>query len=798
MPSLPSWACLRKYWAAAAFVSAGALAPASAQAQQARALIAVQAKPLGAALVDFAVQANISIATPHGGFGDARATPVRGDLAPREALAGLLQGTGYSFEQVDAVSFRIVVAAAKAPVARDSAPQEVIVTATRRPTMLDRTAVAVTSIDGAYLKETGARDTRDVTFDAAGVTLTNLGPGRNKILMRGLSDGAFSGRTQSTVGLYFDDSRITYGAPDPDLQLVDVQGVELLRGPQGALYGAGPISGFYHIVSRAPDTEQYLASLTAGVSSVDNGGVGDLLEGVVNVPLADGRAGLRVVGYRQDNGGWLDNRRLGLKNANDSERVGGRLSALVKLGDTWAVNARFVSQQIEASDSDYVDLSATQAGRSTMLLEPHATDFFLASVGARGAAAGGELTSTTSYTHHSLSERFDASVASAPFGVFSGRPVAYDDAGKIDLVVQELRYASVASPTPWYVGVFYSDQRKRSDTLITADPDSALPQIGYRATRSDMIQEAAIYGNLSLRLSERAELSLAARYSWASIKTNAEAVGAPVDAFSGTRTESGLAPRIEFSFAASPATFLYVSAAEGYRTGGFNTGFANLLERQAQPAREYSGDSLWSYEAGAKQAFRGGRLRTRVAAFFQNWRDAQSDQLIVLGLPFTGNVGNAQSYGLETELGAQVSSNLQVRAQASYTQAEVTDANPSFPSLPHSGLPGAPRLRTGGSAVYERPLTDSLKLTASGRVRYTGHSNITYSRQRELRIGGYADADIRIGLATKGWRTEFYVDNLLDGSARTFSYGNPLRLGGRGIVAPQTPRTIGVEIHRDF
>jgi outer membrane receptor protein involved in Fe transport len=797
-PSRPNRAWFQKCSAVLALAFSGAFAPGRAEAADAHAMIAVQAKPLRAALVDFAVQANISIAIPEGGFGAARASPVRGDYAPVVALSLILEGTGYSFAQIDAVSFRVFAAAEVEPPAATNPAKDVVITGARRPRTLDRMALAVTSSEHAYLERVGARQTSDITFDAAGVTSTNLGPGRNKILVRGLSDGAFSGRTQSTVGVYFDDSRITYGAPDPDLQLVDVQAVELLRGPQGALYGAGPISGIYHVISNPPDTARYEGSVQVGTDVVRGGAAGNAIEGVFNAPMAAGRAGLRVTGYRQVNGGWLDNNRLGLRNTNQSERAGGRLSAIVRLGDTWTANARLITQRIDAHDSDYVDLSAPEAGRSTRLLEPHESNFLLASVGARGAASGGEVTSVISYTRHRLNERFDASLGSTPFGVSRTRPVAYDDGSNLELIVQEIRYSAVASPLPWYVGAFYSDLEKRSETRITADPDQPFEQVGYRALRADAVRESAVYGTVAFNLSSRAQLSLAARYFWTTIKTDAHASGVPTDNFSGGRGESGLAPRVELSFAPAADMFLYFNAAKGYRTGGFNAGDGVLLQRTPQPMREYSGGLLWSYEAGAKQAFWSGHLRTRIAAFFQNWRGVQSDQLIAAGLQFTGNVGNAQSYGIEAEAAAQISPRLQVRGHASYTQAEVTDADPSFPSLPHSGLPGAPRALAGGSVIYEYPLTSVVRLLVSGQARYIGKSNITYSRQRELSIGGYADVNARLGLATKEWQATLYAENLLDGSERTFSYGNPLRLGGRGIVAPQVPRTIGIEIRRDF
>ena len=160
----------------------------------------------------------------------------------------LLSGTGYGFEIVDAKTVRIMRTNATSPKI-----DEIVVTATKLPTPLDRLPYSISVVSGARLAEQRIAGARDLAADLAGITVTNLGPGRNKILIRGLSDGALTGATQSTVGIYLDDARITYNAPDPDLKLIDVQEVDILRGPQGDLYGSGSIGGIYRIVTNKPD-----------------------------------------------------------------------------------------------------------------------------------------------------------------------------------------------------------------------------------------------------------------------------------------------------------------------------------------------------------------------------------------------------------------------------------------------------------------------------------------------------------------------------------------------------------------
>ncbi|MDQ8027585.1 MAG: TonB-dependent receptor plug domain-containing protein, partial [Brevundimonas sp.] len=152
------------------------------------------------------------------------------------------------------------------PVELDVASEltDVIVTAERRPDSPQGAALPVTALSGEQIDTAGAIDAHGLSALVAGMTVTNLGSGRNKILLRGMSDGAFTGQTQSTVGLYLNQVPITYNAPDPDLKLVDIDRVEILRGPQGALYGTGAIGGVVRIVTRRPDPLQLVAQVGCG------------------------------------------------------------------------------------------------------------------------------------------------------------------------------------------------------------------------------------------------------------------------------------------------------------------------------------------------------------------------------------------------------------------------------------------------------------------------------------------------------------------------------------------------------
>lgn len=761
----------------------------------------MDAKPLGSALIDLAVQANVSIATPKGGFGDKRAAPVRGAYEPEVALRMLLEGSEYAFERIDAVTFRIVLSEEVIPPpAVTVLASDIVVTAAYRPRTLDRLPGSATVLDETSIERAGMQETADFAFDAAGLTLTNLGPGRNKLSIRGLSDGGYSGRTRSMLGIYIDDTRVSHAAPDPDLQFVDIEKVELLRGPQGTLFGAGAISGIYQVVTRRADPERQSGSLALSTDVRQGGDQGTNIEGVLNLPIEVGRSAVRFVGYRQALGGWLDNASLNLTNTNATLRQGGRIEAASRIGDTWTATARGVYQSIEADDSQYVDSMLGRAARSNSVMEPHSAEIGVLSVTTQGRFAGGELTTITSYLRQRLVNRYNATGGFVFLGVPRGRVSAYDDRMSIETAAAEVRYAAVASPFPWNVGMYFARHGRFSHGGITDNPDDPTAIANeYDSARQDWTGEAAIFGGANFTLLPDVELSVAARFAWFDQSTRASAQGLQSDDFVGQHDESNFSPKVELSYAPNPGAFYYLNAARGFRYGGFNTGAASIFTSGGQPARQYGRDDLWSFETGAKNALFNSHLRLRAALFWQIWRNIQTDQLFAAGVPFTGNVGDGETKGVELEATAHVSEALEVRVNASYTDSEITRVDAAFPARLNSSLPGAPPISAGVSVLYDRPIATDLNLTGSLRAMYVGRSNIAFQRQTELQIGDYTVTSVRLGLERKeNWRASLYVNNLFNTWSSTYSYGNPIRFGGAGMLTPLRPRLFGMQLEKSF
>ena len=252
---------------------------------------------------------------------------------------------------------------------------ELVVTAGRRVDLPGRTPYSITAIAGTELEDKGVKDLATLAEQIAGMTVTNLGPGRNKIFLRGMSDGAFTGQTQSTVGLYVDHVPVTYNAPDPDLKLVDIYQVEVMRGPQGTLYGAGSIGGIVRIVTRKPDLDARSLNLSVTGSTTQSGGLNHDLSTTVNVPILAGRLAFRGTAYRESASGYIDDINLGLRRINRVDRDGWRAALKGTINDDWSISAGLTHQSIINADTQYSTLALGRYKRGNSVREPHDNDF---------------------------------------------------------------------------------------------------------------------------------------------------------------------------------------------------------------------------------------------------------------------------------------------------------------------------------------------------------------------------------------------------------------------------------------
>lgn len=765
----------------------------------------VPRQPLRAALVQLAIQARVSISIGDAAGCAATGNAVAGRLPLEVALTRLLEGTGCTFHWIDAGAVEIAKspampkpppvvrsAAATSSAAPAGALDEVVVVATRRPTRPDRLAYAVSARDQTSLDELGVRDVGDLAATIPSMIVTNLGAGRDKILLRGLSDGPLTGRTQSMVGVYLDEVRLTYNAPDPDLRLVDMARVEVLRGPQGALYGAGSLGGVIQLVTNPPRADRFEASLNAANGWTYGGAGSSVVEAVVNLPLTAERGALRLVGYRESQGGYFQNEALGRGHVNQTLRIGGRMSATVEVGEHWTASAGLVAQGINSNDSQYRVAGAPPYTRRNPVAEPHDNDFAEAHLGLKGEFDGIEAKWTTAFVRHRLVSRYDATSA-PPVAAPSG-PVAYDDEDAIGSLVSEATLSSPPDATlSWLAGAFYS--RSRQGVGLSLTSLSASPTKLFSEVRHDRLDEAALFGELLLPLSRRVSLTLGGRAFLSDAEARSEpgpATSGPAP-FSGQVSRTGFAPKVVLAYRRDAALLLYVQAAEGYRAGGINTsgppGQAFSGDGGSEPNRFYQGDELWSLEAGVRASAWDGRLVIRSAVFEAIWRNIQSDQLLGSGLPFTANIGDGRNSGWELEAGYTAGS-LRLQGNLLVNAPELNRANPAFPARPDLGLAGAPGVSAGISVHYGRPLPGGRRLEFDGRYAYVGASHLTFDARTSPPMGGYANGRVAATLADDRWRLTLAMENPADAQGNTFAYGNPFSLRDQRQLTPLRPTTV--------
>lgn len=786
---------------------AGLIAAAAPGAAQAAARIfRLPVEPLEQALVRFAIQADVSVGgLPAPGCGG-RSRPVSGSMAAQTALARMLP-PGCGFTVLDARTFRITgrgrtsTAAPAAPAGAGVSPlTTLVVTAERRPEPLIGTPYAASALAGSTLQRLGGDSFEDVASQFVGVTVTNLGQGRNKIFVRGLSDGSFTGKTQSTVGLYLDDLPITYDAPDPDLRLVDVDRVEVLRGPQGTLYGSGSIGGIVRIVTAKPDPAALEGFAEVNGATTEHGGGSSGFAAMLNVPVAAGRGAIRAVVYEDDRGGYLDNPVLHLTNLNHGRRSGGRLAWATDLASGWRFNASIAQQSIYTAGGQYTQGPFGPLTRDTRVREPYDNDFTELSLGLVHTGSLADFKISAGFVEHGLDTIYDATGAFTAVGG-ANTVRSYGEMRRVKLGVLEATLTSTApGRLRWLAGVFATHTYEIDGATLTFASGKLAPLSLYR--RRDELAEEAVYGEAAYDLTPKITLTGGLRGFATRVSTAGDDfgfAGDPDEAAHGRRTTFGVAPKLRLSYAIAPDVVIYAQLQEGYRAGGFNLpSFARRNPGPVVVASAFRPDRMWNYEIGGVAPLFDGRLILRAALFHAEWRSVQTDQYFANGLPLTVNVGDASNTGLEAGMLWLPAERLQVRASALINDPQLTRTTQLLPATPDKGLPGVPYSTAALDVLYHWPVGRGFTAEVSAQASYVGSSYVTFDAGHDNLMGGYGTGRVAVALSNPRWRIEAYLNNVTDDSANTFAFGNPFSRTRANQQTPLRPRTLGLRVTRSF
>jgi len=687
-----------------------------------------------------------------------------------------------------------ITARPRAAATREPTPtavvSELLVTATKRVRDPRQLAVSITAVSGDDLKAAGAGDASEAVAQLDMLS-TNLGPGRDKLLLRGLSDGAYTGRARSTVATYLDNIPLNYNAPDPDLRLSDVQRVEIARGPQSALYGGGFLSGVYRIVANKPDLSGPAAAISLTGALTEGGSPSGIVEGYVTSPLWRDWLGIRVSGYDEVQGGYMDDIRLKKDNANRTVRQGGRLSLLAEPRVDWSFLLTGQIQHLASDDTQYTT-PGLGMNRTNRILEPHSNDIVLGSAQITHSWGWGELTSSTGVVHHAYASLYDATEQQDLFTRLADTS-AYSERVSTTMLVEDLYLTSRgAGPFQWLVGLYGSRTTEHSPAAFLAQHTFAPDAPVYSDDRHDTIDEAAIYGELTYEFLHNWTVAVGGRAFRISTHTRShvESENADPRDLDRSATFQSFAPKVSLQYQFQPGNLLYAVYSEGYRAGGFNSGGPEPLPANQET---YAPDRLRNYEIGLKlQAF-DQRLSVNSAVFYDQWRDIQTDQYRPNGIPFTTNAGDATILGVESEIGLRTSFGLSAEFNARYTQVRTRNPNTSFLSLLINGLPNAPPFSGGGLVSYERPLYHGWHVRLSGETAYVGRSRVTFDTQFP-EMGGYVRSKLALELRRRGLGAQVFVTNPINSFDDTFAFGNPFNPSLTPQITPQRPRTFGLTV----
>lgn len=810
------------------------------------------------ALLGFSEQAQVQVLTASTVIPDRVTGQIAGRLRARRVLETLLHGSGlvYSVLSEDTIAIHsvqaggsasasVVPSAGMAPVVLASmsrpirlaqaesspnAPQpaaaaeraarrsdletleEVVVTANKRSEVSAQSLpVTITALSGDHLAEAGATTFADWSHSVPGLVFQDQGPGDKRYIIRGIqSIGA------PTVGVYLDNAVISGsngeddgGGKNVDIRLHDIERIEVLRGPQGTLYGTGSLSGTIRVITKQPKLDRFEGEVGAELSDTSRGSENYNFDGMVNVPIVPDKFGIRAVGWYVNDSGFIDNIRLGNTGINTEETTGGRLSVALAATDRLKLSGSVLYQDQNVGGKSFYFPSEGDLRNSEYTLGPRTDRATISQLDLNYRFDSGSLDVSSAYFDRFVYFRFDSTPILIFFGV-PDLPAVTLQPEDSSIWTNEARFSSdLSGPFQFVVGTLHQRlTRSFTSSVVTVDGDGRATQTEpniFGRTSAKQVEQEAVFGEATYDFTSQWSLTGGLRWFRSEEHANSQNVfpffgGPPEEPRVSRMSEHKVTPKVSLSFRANQDVLLYALAAQGFRQGGTNdAGFGSLIV----VPEGFESDSLWNYEVGLKSAWLDRRMLLNLTVYAIRWSDIQTkNRTPDLGFPYIGNAGKASSDGIEIELTALPMRGLELRASVAYQNARLTQDQPLAATDTDAGrdgdrIPNTPRLTANGSAQYTWPLTPQLDGVVRGEVSYIGASQTYFSARSDFfqELAPYALADFRAGVQGENWNATLFVKNAFDRRAeidKLFQTDSPLS------VFTVRPRTVGVSVGYRF
>jgi outer membrane receptor protein involved in Fe transport len=720
--------------------------------------------------------------------------------------------------------------------------EEIIVTATKRQERLQDIPISIAVVGNQDIERRGVIGMEDYLRAIPSVNQVDLGTNKNGIVIRGVST---SPEGDATVGVYFDETPITGGLgtsfAGPDVRPVDIERIEVLRGPQGTAYGSSSMGGALRIIPAKPDLEEFGGKLAASYSETEGlGSDNSMVQGILNVPIVADHFALRVVGYRYDDSGFYRNiagvdptfmaqaQSAGLgdfvrgytqDDVGHMVSTGGRLAALWKATDKLTLSMNFWTQTIEQDGQPATTINlfdqtrmpvAPQARIRGEVGEAIDNSIDLANLVVNYDFDWAELTTAVS--------AIDGESKGASFVSLPSVPSTTINPSEFQSLTAESRLASkLSGPFQFLGGLYY----EAIDTKVfqtgdwpgdpSTNPARTDPTFVFNAERD--YEQYAVFGEASFDVTKSLTATLGGRYYHYDRDESTLTEGGFVRVPYGTGApavlkggDSGTTFKANLDYKFSDDAMMYVSWAQGFRLGRPQ----NVTTLRGACDRDVNGiidntnislnsiemidaDTLDSYEIGGKFSLLDHRLYVDAAAYYIEWQGLPVAQIATgCQLAYVANAGEATSTGVEAQASFYATESLRFDLGGSYTHAELSDDVLTLNAKAGARLPGSPEVSANLAAQYDFTIAN---LGSFVRVDsfYNGEFYGNLQETPDFRVGDYIKVDARAGVSINSLSLEIFVKNVTNEDALTWR-----STVYRGNMYRMRPRTIGLQIGYSF
>ncbi len=696
-----------------------------------------------------------------------------------------------------------------------TAIDEIIVTAAKRGEQsLQRVPLSISAISETTLEDMGADAFSDFSRTVPGLIFIDEGPGDKKYVIRGVRAVG-----TSTVGVYFDEAVLTSsrlvdgGGRQPDIKLFDMERVEVLRGPQGTLYGAGSMSGTIRFITNKPDPTKWDYKVGVAISTTESGSENYLLNAMLNLPVVEDTLAVRLVGWFRDESGFIDNIRLGNTKINNEDTEGGRIQLSWIPSEQVTLTASLLHQNTESDGRQRFFPDDGDLQQSAFAIEPWDDEIDIYSLTGEFDFGSGSLVATSNWFERDILFSWDTTPLFLFFGV-PDVPIVSIQPQTHRIFSNEVRFSSsFDGPIQLVLGAFSQDSKRSFVSRIPVVSSSGIPldPPSFVLARSGVedFEEWAIFGEVSYDVNE--QLTLMAGLRWfeseqvdngfllAPFSLGGPLLPVPEPQPERRASDDKLTPKFLVSYQASDDLLIYAQAAEGFRVGGTND--PTIFGLPAENL-DFDADSLWNYEIGIKSNWYDNRLIVNAGIYHIQWDDMQVNDAF-MGVGFISNAGEAHVTGFELEAIAQPVDGLEITISTSLLEAELDEDQPqgegdNLAGLDGDPLPKVPEFTASASVQYVFELK---KLPFDGRARldysYVGDSQTTFRPDDPFFrvMDSYAITNLKVGVLGDNWQATLFVDNVFDERAPVNVVENIAEVFS---VFTNRPRTVGISFQKQY